>query len=116
MARFAPMKRLPSLWVCVLLLWAFVPGLGECIENVVHLVAEGHLAHAAPAGDSHAPTGPEHGCTGTFHLCSCCTSPSFVSSPRQVQEPELVSGRLDSLGRHGAFWNGPDGIDHPPRA
>lgn len=53
--------------VMVLALW---PGAGELIEQTVHFVEHGDLAH----GDDH-PTTPlgqdEHGCSGTLHLCHC---------------------------------------------
>lgn len=57
-----------------LLLLALAPGFGEVVENVLHLLTEGHAAHARSHDDDHAAKGPEHGCTGTFHMCSCHSS------------------------------------------
>ena len=68
------MRRFAIAALAVFLLWALVPGAGELFENAVHLVQEGHSAHAAADGDHHDPMGPEHCCTGVVHLCSCCAS------------------------------------------
>jgi len=109
------MKQPSPVWICVLLLCAILPGLSECIENVVHLAENGHSAHSEPAGDAHAPPGPEHGCTGTFHLCSCCSSPGFELFQSRAQVPELVVVLLDARTRSVAFSTETAGIDHPPR-
>lgn len=98
------------------LLLALAPGLGEVVENVVHLVVHGHLAHAEAQGDHHAERLPEHGCSGTFHLCSCHTARGLrpARSPR-VRSPDLIdvlaSPRAAST-RNG-FHHVPE---RPPRA
>ena len=115
LAKFARMSRLSAVAVSVLLLWVLTPGLAEFVENAVHLVENGHFAHATPAGDSHPSPGPEHGCTGTFHLCSCCQSPNLVFAQNSAQVPELASRELDALTRHDVVFVAADGIDHPPR-
>jgi hypothetical protein len=55
------------------------PGLGEIAENAVHLVLEGHGAHA-DAAHEHAPANEEHGCSGAFHVCPCHHSFAFESA------------------------------------
>jgi hypothetical protein len=99
-----------------LLLAAVLPGLGEVVENAMHLVLEGHLAHAAPVGDEHGPPSPEHGCSGTLHLCQCCISPSFApvnvaGATRQEADRGAVIQPSSVL--HDAFLQD---IEHPPRA
>jgi hypothetical protein len=103
-------------WVAVLLLAALMPGVGELVENTVHLLQEGHLAHSSPDGDEHGPPGAEHGCSGTLHLCHCCVSPSgaltrgiTVAPPARGQDiVALVAAQVPS--------DAARRIDHPPRA
>ena len=110
------MKRIAAIGIAALLIWTLVPGLGEFLENAVHIVQEGHSAHAAPDGDHHDPPGPEHGCTGTLHLCSCCVSLSFLTAQAAAQVPtvnvqEIFAGfhaHLPSISACGVY--------HPPRA
>jgi hypothetical protein len=100
-----------------LLLWGLTPGLAEVTENVGHLLATGHTAHATDRGADHAPDGDEHGCSGAFHFCSChqslssdlaacaaCKAPGTAWQPT----PHPVSpAPLDSA---------PRGVERPPRA
>ena len=88
------MKRLVAAALTVLVLWALVPAVGEFFENAVHLLTEGHTAHAAPDGDHHDPIGPEHGCTGTTHLCSCCVSISCLPAHAVMNGSAATSGDL----------------------
>ncbi|RMH23313.1 MAG: hypothetical protein D6696_00975 [Acidobacteria bacterium] len=91
--------------LCALLLAVtMMPGAFEVLENAGHLLAAGHLAHAAARGDHHQPPGPEHGCTPTSHLCPCHASLAFLVGPtpprlalhaagllrRQESEPQLT--------------------------
>ena len=109
------MKRFSAATLTVLLLWALVPAVGEFLENAVHLVREGHTAHAAPDGDHHDPTGPEHRCTGAVHLCSCCVSlsclPNHVAANNSVQDGgellAIVSAHVSGLSGRAVY--------HPPR-
>ena len=79
----------------VLALFVVLPGAGEALENVVHLVAQGHSAHAGGTSDRHQPPSREHGCTGAFHLCHCCPSASAVLSSvgniQQVQTARIAA-------------------------
>ncbi len=99
----------------LILTLAMLPGISEFIENAVHLVTKGHLAHAVATSDHHTPTSPEHGCTPTFHFCGCHANLVFVSSQRppsiQLRTFVLVSSLApDPPSR--AFW---PSIDRPPR-
>lgn len=58
--------------IALLLVVALWPGASELIEQTVHAVEHGDLAH--DSGDEHdsTPLGQdEHGCSGTLHLCQC---------------------------------------------
>lgn len=57
------------------------PLTGEVAENVIHLLREGHAAHAddADVDHDHAPTNDEHGCSGPFHVCACHQNGAFES-------------------------------------
>lgn len=63
--------------VAILVTWQMVPGSHEILENAVHLIREGHLAHALPDA-AHQENGPEHGCSGSAHFCECHSSASFL--------------------------------------
>jgi hypothetical protein len=92
--------------VAALLLGCLTPGVGEAVENLGHLLASGHLAHAEEAEHHHEEPGDEHGCNGVFHLCSChstlrflqpsTTLPLFttaaVARPAVAPESRLLSG------------------------
>lgn len=64
-------------FITALLIYVMMPSAGELVENVSHLVANGHIAHAIPDA-SHQPDDPEHGCSGPFHTCICHQSTSFL--------------------------------------
>jgi hypothetical protein len=110
------MSPLTSKLCALFLALALVPGAVEILESAVHLVREGHLAHAAPDGDHHDPGGPEHGCTPISHLCGCHASLSFVhpkSSPRIVLRASLFREAPAPVAEPPGFW---PSIDHPPQA
>jgi len=98
------------------MLLALVPGVGELLENTMHLVLEGHMAHAAPDGDSHTPWGDEHGCTGAMHFCSCCVSQTFIQTHVVAQLPEQPYRQLGAQDRVQLPASSNSGIYHPPRA
>lgn len=109
--------RLNRSRICALFLaFAMVPGAAEMVESAVHLVTEGHVAHAAPDGDDHEHAGPEHGCTPVFHLCGCHVNLSFLSPKIAPAVPLRTSLAVEAsrpaLPPSG-FW---PSIDHPPRA
>jgi len=110
------MKRFATVGITAVLLWALVPGVGEAVENAVHLVQEGHFAHAAPDGDEHQPSGPEHGCAGTLHLCSCCVSLSFLLAPTVAQGPDLGPNQLAVRSHAHPPSISAGTLYHPPRA
>ncbi|MEQ8280812.1 MAG: hypothetical protein RMA76_28840 [Deltaproteobacteria bacterium] len=80
--------------VVFLLLLGMTPSI-EVAENAVHLVLEGHTAHAVD--DEHHDTTGEHGCTGIFHACVCHASPLFVASEAGIVEPQT---RPDAVPGH----------------
>jgi hypothetical protein len=110
------MKRAAVSGITLLLLWAIVPGVGEILENAVHLVREGHFAHATPDGDHHDPSGPEHGCTGTMHLCSCCFTLSALPSGATPEVPNLESRQFVAQTSVHLPTVSAGGVYHPPRA
>lgn len=65
-------------FVAVALIYLMTPASGEIVENLVHLVATGHAAHAAH--DEPHQQGPEHGCSGPFHVCACHSSVAFTGA------------------------------------
>jgi len=96
------LRALTNVSMCVaarvlvlVLAWQLVPGMGEVVENALHLLSEGHTAHALADAD-HAPEGDEHGCSGPFHLCSCHSSAVFVSA---VPEPHVACAAVAQLSR-----------------
>lgn len=61
----------------------FVPGVGELVEDAVHVALDehgrGHASGEIPC--------PEHGCTPTSHHCSCCVSLSVDAVAPQALVP-----------------------------
>lgn len=64
-------------YVAVVMVYVMTPGSGELAENLVHLLANGHTAHAFDDAE-HQPQGNEHCCSGPFHVCQCHTSTGFI--------------------------------------
>lgn len=58
------------------------PGMPELLENVEHLVHDGHLAHSSRHNEdesvAHAAIEAEHGCTPMSHNCGCHISVLIV--------------------------------------
>lgn len=102
--------------VCALFLaLTMVPGAAEIVESAVHLLTEGHLAHATPDGDDHEPAGPEHGCTPIFHFCGCHASLSFISPQVAILATFPSSLAVEAskpLAPPLGLWSS---IDRPPR-
>jgi hypothetical protein len=89
-------------------------GVGEAVENIVHLSAHGHAAHAAPSsaasprqGDSHQDI--EHGCVGHFHVCPCCGHQPAMHSEVSVHVSAAESSECLMLVLTQA---GPEGTGH----
>ena len=113
------MKRPVFRLLVLLLALAMMPGAAELFESAVHLVSEGHVAHAVPESgsesDAHHPEGPEHGCTPTFHLCGCHASLAFVGPvgvPVTVFQPLIFQADPISLRQASGF--GPV-VERPPQ-
>jgi len=104
--------------LCALLLaFLLTPGAGEVVENAVHLVADGHTAHAIDDAE-HAPAGDEHGCTGMMHCCACCGVPPVALSDAKL----ALGGSARGIGAvlrqpAGSAMAGHRGrLDRPPAA
>jgi hypothetical protein len=82
--------------VAALLLGCLTPGVGEAVENLGHLLASGHLAHAEEAEHHHTEPGDEHGCNGVFHLCSCHSTQRFLQPTPTL--PRLATAPVAQLG------------------
>jgi hypothetical protein len=110
------MRRLLP-YVAVVLVYLMTPLAGEITENVVHLLAEGHAAHAIE-DDAHTPEGPEHGCSGPFHMCSCHSSAAFTQTASSIHVRAAFPGKTED-----GWWyeDAPsdvhrDGVFRPPIA
>ncbi|MCH9683888.1 MAG: hypothetical protein K0V04_20820 [Deltaproteobacteria bacterium] len=44
----------------------------ECVEDMVHVSAQGHSAHVAEHPEGQPDTDSEHDCYGGMHNCNCC--------------------------------------------
>lgn len=106
---------LPKLLVLGLV-WGLTPGLTEVTENLWHLAASGHSAHAAEEGPDHAPQDEEHGCTGTFHLCSCHHSQASDRLPASLPRLEDPGHAVIRPRTSDAPEPSPHRLDRPPRA
>ncbi|MGH1341795.1 MAG: hypothetical protein ACRBN8_09605 [Nannocystales bacterium] len=110
------MSRLFQL--CALLLaFLLTPGAGELVESTVHLLSDGHTAHAIDDAE-HAPGGDEHGCTGMMHSCACCGVPSVALSDAELDLGALSGSTGSELPQHsGAAASGYGArLDRPPTA
>lgn len=70
--------------IALLLVFVMTPMAAEMAENVVHLLTQGHAAHALN-DDAHRRQGPEHGCSGPFHVCACHASIAFTAQSVSVE-------------------------------
>ena len=65
-----------------LLTLSLLPGWVELLENLEHLVHDGHLAHLSVHDDDeakHRSFEVEHGCTPMHHSCPChASSPALL--------------------------------------
>lgn len=103
--------------ICSLfLVLALMPGTFEIMENIVHFVTEGHLAHLTADADHHDPSGSEHGCTPIFHACGCHTSLSFLG---EQTLPSVILSRTGFAGRFVSDFRAAGfrlAIERPPQA
>lgn len=118
--RRAPVAALDSLFEVLLRLLALALALQltpalEVVENGVHVLTEGHGAHALDDAE-HAPAGDCHGCSATFHVCSChgpvgvvlrvCQLALVISAPPSVVG--VAQGDVRALPAHAR------GVFRPP--
>ena len=77
-----------------LLALSILPGWTELLENLEHLLHDGHLAHSVQHDDVAVDEGhegaDEHGCTPMAHQCGCHASMQAV----------LTAGDDDQTRRH----------------
>jgi hypothetical protein len=82
--------------LCALVVFGLVPGATELVENLEHLLHDGHLrhstAHEVVADDEACDgEGDEHGCTPLDHRCGCCTSVAGIAGVRDPLSQPLPS-------------------------
>lgn len=120
------LRRALRLLLVSFVILGLVPGSVEIVENVEHLVHDGHVAHsdaheaAVSAGhETGHDLGDEHGCTPLQHQCGCHSSvpgdlpPSkLLSLP--VAAPEPPHAMPDYARR--APWRTVDPHRRPPIA
>ena len=79
--------------LCALVVFGLLPGAAELVENLEHLVHDGHLrhstAHEVAADDEACDGDEEHGCTPLDHHCGCCTS--LAGLPEAAEPPSEPS-------------------------
>lgn len=114
-----------KLLLSLVLVVSLTPGWGELLENLEHLLHDGHLAHFSQhmetedgGIDEHAAT-DEHGCTLLSHNCPCHVSVPAIFTAREGLPTVLLpwTEGVDNpwLERHHSVWaNGPP--TEPPRA
>ncbi len=104
-------------YVAVLMMYLMTPGSGELTENIVHLVMNGHTAHALDDAD-HQPEDDEHGCSGPYHVCQCHTSTGFLAGVGDVRlGAAFAAGARLSWGAEDAKADGClAGVFRPPIA
>lgn len=79
------MRSVPSQFLKLLLCLLLMPGWTEVIENVEHVLHDGHPAHFVEHDDGedearHDDLEAEHGCTPVSHTCPCHASiPAILS-------------------------------------
>lgn len=91
------LRQLLRQLLTLVLVVSLIPGLGELVESVTHVLHDGHLPHseqhelAAVEAPHQADAAPEHGCTPMSHHCGC-----HVSSPVTVPTA-ILAVRVDQL-------------------
>lgn len=84
------------------LILSILPGWPELLENVEHLLHDGHLAHSAQhdeAADEGHDDVAEHGCTPMAHHCGCHTSVLAV-----LQDPTVSESGKWTVPDTRGFW------------
>lgn len=86
----------------MLVVLGLVPGATELLENLEHVLHDGHLRHSpahdlASAEEGCPPETDEHGCTPLAHNCGCCVS--VVGLP-DVALPDPQVPLATSAGAH----------------
>lgn len=88
--------------IAMILTVGLMPGAAEAVENSVHLVREGHLAHVSEHNghtSDEAPADDEHGCNSVFHACACHVSTSFIVRAELAEHtaPRMVSASIPTI-------------------
>lgn len=94
---------------------SILPGWPELLENLEHLLHDGHLAHSAQhdeaAEGTHAEI-DEHGCTPMQHLCACHVSMQALLSEPGVPAPPV--GQLFDENHSSLKHGDPTSLAIPP--
>lgn len=108
--------RARKTFLTLLLVWSFMPGGAELVEQTVHFVSTGHFAHTIPGDPDEPPRGAEHDCQGLLHFCHCSHGAGQVG-PEQQATWAPQSGRLATAGILSTQPEDPParGVFHPPK-
>lgn len=73
------MSKILRHFLTLCLVLSLTPGSMELLENLEHLIHDGHLAHVVSHDEdedvaAHDALDAEHGCTPMTHTCGCHTS------------------------------------------
>lgn len=84
----------------LVLIVSLMPGLGEILENVEHLLHDGHLAHATSHERDEHTAGhdtliAEHGCTPVSHICPCHISVPAIL-PRELMLVQVAGFQVQT--------------------
>lgn len=81
-----------------LMVLSLTPGVAEFLENVEHILHDGHLAHSTHSDDEvhTASVDAEHGCTPMSHSCGCHSSMPAVLSESPTVQPQRLAAELES--------------------
>jgi len=102
--------------LALLLAFLLTPGSSAMVESAVHLVADGHLAHALD-DEEHAPEA-EHGCTPVMHTCACHGCPAVTLRDALPSQPGSLQRTLEAgsaVGHRPSAGHGTR-VERPPTA
>lgn len=116
----ASLRKLLTFLLCL----SLTPGWMELLENLEHLLHDGHLAHVVEHNEhedvaTHDALEAEHGCTPVSHICGCHSSiPAVLPDDVDLAEAAIgvvVRDRLPGLVEHPVYRANAPPVP-PPRA